>query len=199
MIKKTMILGILLSAVIFTLGRTETFADSTGIVTATKLNVRSGPSTKYSVVGSLSKNKSVTILSSSQGWSKVRLSNNKEAWASSKYIRVGQDSNYNSDNNNSSNNNSSSQDKITINAVATAYTGYSTTSTGQKPVWGTIAVDPRVIPYGTKVYIPQFNQVFVANNCGGAIKGNKIDIFMNTEKECNNWGRRTIEIQILGK
>ncbi len=73
MIKKTMILGILLSAVIFTLGATETFADSTGIVTTTKLNVRSGPSTKYKVVGSLSKNKSVTILSSSQGWSQSKI------------------------------------------------------------------------------------------------------------------------------
>lgn len=85
-----------------------------------------------------------------------------------------------------------------MNVVATAYTGYSTTSTGQKPVWGTIAVDPKIIPYGTKVYIPQFGRTFIANNTGGAIKENKIDIFMNTKKECYNWGRRTIEIQILG-
>jgi 3D (Asp-Asp-Asp) domain-containing protein len=197
MIKKTMILGLLLSAVIFTLGGTETFADSTGTST-TNINLRSGPSTKYRVVGSLSKNKSVTILSSSQGWNRVRLPNNKEGFVSSKYIKAGQDLNTDS-NNNGSNNNASSQEKITINAVATAYTGYGTTSTGQKPVWGTIAVDPKVIPYGTKVYIPQFNQVFIANNCGGAIKGNKIDIFMNTRQECSNWGRRTIEIQILGK
>lgn len=86
-----------------------------------------------------------------------------------------------------------------MSVVATAYTGDSITSTGKKPKWGTIAVDPKVIPYGTKVYIPQFDQVFVANNCGGAIKGNKIDIFMNTKKECSNWGRRTIDIEILGK
>ena len=84
-----------------------------------------------------------------------------------------------------------------MNVVATAYTGYSTTSTGQKPVWGTIAVDPKVIPYGTKVYIPKFNKVFIANNTGGAIKGNKIDIFMNTKKECYSWGRKNIEIHIL--
>ena len=107
-------------------------------------------------------------------------------------------------NNSSQNNNkqeitSSSEVKgaRTMKVVATAYTGYSTTSTGQKPVWGTIAVDPKVIPYGTKVYIPQFGRTFIANNTGGAIKGNKIDIFMNTRKECYNWGRRTIEIQIL--
>jgi 3D (Asp-Asp-Asp) domain-containing protein len=197
MIKKTMILGLLLSAVIFTLGRTETFAYSTGIA-VTNLNVRSGPSAKYRVVGSLSKNKSVTILSSSQGWSRVKF-NNKEGFVSSKYIKSSQGLNTTSNNNNSSNNNALSQGKKTMNVVAAAYTGHGTTSTGQKPMWGTIAVDPRVIPYGTKIYIPAFNKVFIANDSGGAIKGNKIDIFMNSKKECYNWGRKTIEIQILGK
>lgn len=80
---------------------------------------------------------------------------------------------------------------------ASAYSGHSTTSTGQKPKWGTIAVDPKVIPYGTKVYIPYFNKIFVANDCGGAIKGTKIDIFMNSRKECYKFGRRNIEIIVL--
>jgi len=80
--------------------------------------------------------------------------------------------------------------------VATAYAGDTITATGTKPKWGTIAVDPKVIPYGTKVYIPQFNMTFVAEDCGGAIKGNKIDIFMNSESQCINWGRRTIDIYI---
>ncbi|MGL5314001.1 MAG: 3D domain-containing protein [Peptostreptococcaceae bacterium] len=81
--------------------------------------------------------------------------------------------------------------------VATAYAGDGITSTGTKPKWGTIAVDPRVIPYGTKVYIPQFNMTFTAEDCGGAIKGNKIDIFMMSDSECYNWGRRTIDVYIL--
>ena len=85
-----------------------------------------------------------------------------------------------------------------MSVVATAYATGTITATGTKPKWGTIAVDPKIIPYGTKVYIPQFGRTFIANNTGGAIKGNKIDIFMNTKKECYNWGRRTIEIQILG-
>jgi 3D (Asp-Asp-Asp) domain-containing protein len=71
--------------------------------------------------------------------------------------------------------------------VATAYTGDTITSTGTTPKWGTIAVDPTVIPYGTKVYIPQFDKVFIAEDCGGAIKGNKIDIFMNDSDSVNNW------------
>lgn len=80
---------------------------------------------------------------------------------------------------------------------ASAYSGHSTTSTGQKPKWGTIAVDPKVIPYRTKVYIPYFNKTFIANDCGGAIKGTKIDIFMNSRKECYKFGRRNIEIIVL--
>ncbi len=79
-----------------------------------------------------------------------------------------------------------------MSVVATAYTGDSITSTGKKPKWGTIAVDPTVIPYGTKVYIPQFNKTFIAEDCGGAIKGNKIDIFMNDESSVYNWGRKVI-------
>ena len=81
---------------------------------------------------------------------------------------------------------------------ATAYSGDGITATGTVPRWGTIAVDPSVIPYGTKVYIPQFDQYFIAEDCGGAIKGNKIDIFMNSESQCINWGRRTIDIYIVG-
>ena len=83
-----------------------------------------------------------------------------------------------------------------MNVSATAYSGDSITATGTRPKWGTIAVDPRIIPYGTKVYIPKFNMTFVAEDCGGAIKGNKIDIFMNSKSECRTWGRRTIDIYI---
>lgn len=57
-----------------------------------------------------------------------------------------------------------------IKSVATAYSGGGKTATGTVPKWGTIAVDPKVIPYGTKVYIPQFNKTFIAEDCGGAIK-----------------------------
>lgn len=194
MIKKTVLKFLLVLTVIFTIGATNIFADSTGVVTASKLNVRKGPSTKYSTIGSLYKNKNVIILDESNGWYKVNL-NGKEGWSSKKYIKVSGNS---SSSNTSQNNSNNNQVVRKMNVVATAYTGYSTTSTGQKPVWGTIAVDPKVIPYGTKVYIPKFGRTFIANNTGGAIKGNKIDIFMNTKSECYNWGRRTIEIQILG-
>ena len=81
---------------------------------------------------------------------------------------------------------------------ATAYCNDPITSTGKKPrPYHTIAVDPKVIPYGTRVYIPEFNKVFIAEDCGGAIKGNRIDIYMNNEYECRQWGIRNITIVIL--
>lgn len=83
-----------------------------------------------------------------------------------------------------------------MNVVATAYAGDSITSIGTVPKWGTIAVDPSVIPYGSKVYIPQFGMSFIAEDCGGAIKGNRIDIFMNSESQAQSWGRQSIEINV---
>lgn len=81
---------------------------------------------------------------------------------------------------------------------ATAYCNDPITSTGTKPQVGrTIAVDPKVIPYGTKVYIPQFDKVFIAEDCGGAIKGNRIDIYMGSYSECMEWGFKDITIYIL--
>lgn len=58
----------------------------TGVVTADTLNIRSGPSTKHSIVSYAKKNDKVTILDSSNGWYKVKLSSGKEGWASASYI-----------------------------------------------------------------------------------------------------------------
>lgn len=86
----------------------------------------------------------------------------------------------------------------TMTVSATAYAGDGITATGTVPKVGrTIAVDPRVIPYGTRVYIPALGGTYIAEDCGGGIKGNKIDIFMSSEAKCNSWGVRNIEIQIL--
>ena len=88
---------------------------------------------------------------------------------------------------------------INMTVTATAYTGGGRTATGTKARYGVIAVDPRVIPYGTKVYIPKFGGTFVAEDCGGAIKGNKIDIYLNSYSQCINFGRQSIEIVVLGR
>lgn len=87
---------------------------------------------------------------------------------------------------------------VPIRVGATAYCGDTITSTGVVPVEGTtIAVDPTIIPYGTRVYIPEFNKVFIAQDCGSAIKGNRIDIFMNSYSQAMEWGYKDITIYIL--
>ena len=56
----------------------------------------------------------------------------------------------------------------------------------------TIAVDPEVIPYGTKVLID--GHTYIAEDTGGAIKGNKIDIFVDSHQEAVNRGRIKREV-----
>lgn len=81
---------------------------------------------------------------------------------------------------------------------ATAYANDPITYTGTKPqVMKTIAVDPSVIPLGSKVYIPEFDKVFIAEDTGGKIKGNRIDIYMQDYDTCMQWGIRDITIYIL--
>lgn len=85
--------------------------------------------------------------------------------------------------------------------VATGYTtqdpGVDTrTATGALAVRGVIAVDPAVIPLGTRVYVPGYGTA-VAADTGGAIDGAKIDLCFDTRAEAFSWGRRTVTITIL--
>ena len=79
------------------------YASNIGTVTASSLNVRSGPSTSYTVVTTLKKNDKVNILQSSNGWYKIETSSGKQGWVSSSYISAS-----NSNTNNSINNNTQS-------------------------------------------------------------------------------------------
>lgn len=73
------------------------------------------------------------------------------------------------------------------------------TSTGSNPREGrTIAVDPNTIPYGSTVYIEGFGY-YIAEDCGGAIKGNRIDIFTESHEKAIQLGRKTANVYILGK
>lgn len=85
---------------------------------------------------------------------------------------------------------------------ATAYSGGGTTASGlqcvRKPDGiSTVAVDPNVIPLGTFMYIDGYGYAIAADT-GGAIKGNKIDIYYDYEQECNNWGVQNVKVTILG-
>lgn len=88
---------------------------------------------------------------------------------------------------------------------ATAYTAYckgcsGITRTGlnlkKNPGLKVIAVDPKVIPLGTKVHVEGYGYA-VAGDTGGAIKGNKIDVFIPTQSKALKWGRKNVKIKIL--
>ena len=60
----------------------------------------------------------------------------------------------------------------------------------------TVAIDPTVIAYGSKLYIPGYGYA-IAADCGGAIKGNRIDLFMLSEAECFTFGRRSVTVYLV--
>ncbi len=77
------------------------------------------------------------------------------------------------------------------------------TSTGTTVRWGTVAVDPRYIPYGTRMFIVSNDGEYVygiavAEDCGGAIKGDRMDLYFPTYNECIQFGRRRCTLYFLG-
>lgn len=79
---------------------------------------------------------------------------------------------------------------------------YGITASGTKARPGVVAVDPTVIPLGTKLYIESLDSwpdygFAVAEDTGGAIKGNKIDLFMADHSQAFNFGRRKVKVYIL--
>jgi len=92
-----------------------------------------------------------------------------------------------------------------IEAVATAYcpctkccgpyaNGY--THTGVPAERGVIAVDPRVIPLGSRVYVDGYGFA-VAADTGGAIKGNRVDLCFATHEEALRWGRKQVKVYVI--
>ena len=92
--------------------------------------------------------------------------------------------------------------------VATAYSKYNAgcddwTATGTRVRRGVVAVDPTVIPYGTRMFIITNDGKYVygvstAEDCGGSIKGNRLDLYMDTDPECFQFGVRDCTVYFLG-
>ena len=77
------------------------------------------------------------------------------------------------------------------------------TSTGTTVRIGTVAVDPRYVPYGTRMFIVSNDGSYiygisVAEDCGGAIKGDRMDLYFPTTAECFQFGRRNCTVYLLG-
>ena len=93
-----------------------------------------------------------------------------------------------------------------LSCKATAYTtqrqSWKKTATGTTARVGAIAVDPRVIPYGTRMFIVSADGsitygVATAEDCGGLIQGNRVDLFFDTYDECIRFGVRTCDVYLL--
>jgi len=93
-----------------------------------------------------------------------------------------------------------------INLTATAYSPgtdqngqwNNKTYTGGNVGPGVVAVDPKVIPLGTKLYIPGYGTA-IAGDTGGAIKGNKIDLGFSSKQAALNYGIKNVAVTILGR
>jgi resuscitation-promoting factor RpfB len=88
-----------------------------------------------------------------------------------------------------------------LSMVATAYTAgcggcSGITASGRPAGHGVVAVDPRVIPLGTHMYIPGYGHA-VAGDTGGAIRGRRIDLGFNSNAAANQFGRRAITVYLI--
>ncbi len=98
-----------------------------------------------------------------------------------------------------------------LTVVATAYTAHPSENGGTyggrvltamghdltaNPNMKMIAVDPKVIPLGSKVWVEGYGEA-IAGDTGGAIKGNRIDILLGSDSAAQKWGRKTVKVKIL--
>ncbi len=71
-----------------------------------------------------------------------------------------------------------------------------TTASGMRSGYGIVAVDPRVIPLGSKLYVEGYGYA-IAGDTGGAIRGNRIDVFFYVAQQSAAWGRRWVRVFVL--
>jgi len=84
-----------------------------------------------------------------------------------------------------------------IDMVSTAYTYTgNNTASGVPPRRGVVAVDPSVIPLGTRLYVDGYGYC-TALDRGSAIKGNKIDVFLESRQQAYRWGVRQVKVYVL--
>ncbi len=79
--------------------------------------------------------------------------------------------------------------------VATGYSIHGRTASGLPTAWGVVAVDPAVIPLGTRMTIPGYGAA-VAADIGSAVRGARIDVWFPTRAQALAWGTRTITITL---
>jgi 3D (Asp-Asp-Asp) domain-containing protein len=83
----------------------------------------------------------------------------------------------------------------TLVVTATGYSLAGSTATGLPAGWGVVAVDPAVIPLGTRLTIPGYGEG-VAADTGGGVQGTAIDLWFPTAAQAEAWGRRTVTVSL---
>ena len=116
-----------------TVANAESNVNKTGIVNTSVLNVRKGPGTNNSILTKIYKNDKVTILDSSKGWYKVKLTNGKTGWVSDDYIKVSSNSNSTSSSSNTGKTGTVTTDVLNVRSGAgTKYSKISSLRKGDK-------------------------------------------------------------------
>jgi 3D (Asp-Asp-Asp) domain-containing protein/peptidoglycan hydrolase CwlO-like protein len=82
-----------------------------------------------------------------------------------------------------------------LTVVATGYALSGTTASGRPVGWGAVAVDPSVIPLGSRLSVPGYG-LGVASDTGGAIQGSRIDLWFPSVAEAHGWGSRVLTITV---
>ena len=84
-----------------------------------------------------------------------------------------------------------------LQVLATSYCNRGLTYTGVQAGPGSIAVDPRVIPLGSKLYVPGYG-FGTADDTGRLIKGNRIDVWLPTCGASITWGAQNLTVEVIG-
>ena len=184
----TMVLAVLLAV----------SASAATVKATANVPVRAKAKTSSTKLTTMKKNTSrrVISVSSNKKWVKVKV-NGKTGYVNTsrvKYVTASSKKTASSQNTATP---VSDGNKIKLgNFKLTFYGDDTITATGKKPqINHTIAVDPRVIPLGSKVYIESMG-TYYAEDTGGAIKGNILDVFVRTEAEANQRGVRCADVYL---
>lgn len=200
---KKFTIGALILGTVFTTSvtaaSTQSEASSYSGKASISLNVRTGPGVQNRSIGYISQG---TVVSGPvvNGWVQINHKGRK-GYVSKYYLsgssKTSSKNTYNQSENKNSIKKSQAPSGRTMTMEATAYNDPGgITASGTRTRVGAVAVDPRVIPLGTRLYIEGYGYA-TAEDTGGAIKGNIIDLYMNSNSEVYNWGRRPVKVTIL--
>ena len=181
----------------------ELEAGQTAIVTGTEgrgMRVRSGPGMSYSVLTTANEGTKVTVVAGpieidSDMWYQVNVGSSKTGWSNSRYLTSSV----------SVQAMSNTEGQRTFIAKMTAYADGvggvpmgARTYSGTRTRWGVVAVDPKVVPIGSLLTIDGYEgTTFVAEDIGGGIKGESIDIWLPDPKEARAYGTQYRRVTII--